>query len=107
MIFGWDCCSVENTIYNAQGGVNGHVNKQRIFLYPSPEDARAAVAEVVLNAFRNRGITVKFESSRNRCHHATFDDVGKSNLNEPVFVSRRIESWQPFECKFYYENGCE
>lgn len=84
-------CPVENTIYYAHGGVNGCENKQRIFLYPSPEDARAAVAGVVLKAFRNRGMAVKFESSEERCHNGTSDDFAKSSLIRPVLETKELK----------------
>ena len=57
------CCPVESTIYYSLGGSNGQVNQQGLFLYPSIEDARAAVAGVVLDALRGRGMVTSGTSS--------------------------------------------
>jgi hypothetical protein len=49
-------CPKEKTIYYACGGPSGHLNAQNIFLYPSVDDAKLAVAGVVLDAFAVRGL---------------------------------------------------
>lgn len=49
-------CPKEKTIYYACGGPSGHLNAQNMFLYPSAEDAKLAVAGVVLDAFASRGL---------------------------------------------------
>mmetsp|Transcript_10835 Transcript_10835/g.20268 ORF Transcript_10835/g.20268 Transcript_10835/m.20268 type:complete len:617 (-) Transcript_10835:2405-4255(-) len=49
-------CPYEGIIYYAAGGVTGQVNTQNIVLYPSPEDAKLALAGIVLDSFRKRGL---------------------------------------------------
>ena len=49
-------CPREGTIYYAAGGKTGQWNKQNIFLYPCVEDAKLAVAGIVLDSFKKRGM---------------------------------------------------
>jgi hypothetical protein len=49
-------CPREGTIYYAAGGNTGQINKQNVVMYPGVEDAKLAVAGIVLNAFRKRGM---------------------------------------------------
>lgn len=49
-------CPSEKTVYYASGGRRGRVNSQGIYWYPSEEDAKAAVAAVVLESFKTRGL---------------------------------------------------
>ncbi len=47
-------CPGEGTVYYAAGGLTGKLNKQNMVLYPSVEDAKLAVAGVVLESFKKR-----------------------------------------------------
>jgi hypothetical protein len=49
-------CPYEGIIYYAAGGNTGKLNSQNIVLYPSAEDAKLAVAGIVLDSFKNRGL---------------------------------------------------
>jgi hypothetical protein len=49
-------CPYEGTIYYAAGGGTGQLNSQNIVLYPSVEDAKLAVAGIVLDSFKKRGL---------------------------------------------------
>jgi hypothetical protein len=50
-------CPYDKTIYYAAGGLNGRANSQGFVLYPSVEEAKLAVAGVVLNSFIARGMS--------------------------------------------------
>ena len=49
-------CPREGIIYYAAGGRTGMLNKQNMVLYPSVEDAKLAVAGVVIDSFKKRGM---------------------------------------------------
>lgn len=49
-------CPRERIIYYAAGGNTGQVNKQNVVLYPRVEDAKLAVAGIVLDSFIKRGM---------------------------------------------------
>jgi hypothetical protein len=51
-------CPREGIIYYAAGGRTGMLNKQNMVLYPSVEDAKLAVAGIVLESFKKRGMIV-------------------------------------------------
>jgi len=55
-------CPREQVIYYAAGGKNAVQSSQRIYWYPTQEDAKLAVAAVVLRAFSIRGM---YGSGRN------------------------------------------
>ena len=48
-------CPCEKTIFYAAGGTGGRQNPQGFVLYPSVEEAKLAVAGIVLNSFLARG----------------------------------------------------
>jgi hypothetical protein len=95
-------CPVENTIYYAQDGSNGHVNKQSVFLYPTLEDARAAVAGVVLDAFRMRGMVSKPKISfKEKNRLITTDGAPSANLSQTVSISQELK----YDDHFHKEIG--
>jgi len=46
-------CPIDQTIYYATGGVNGHLSNQGVYFYPSPREAIAAVAGIAVLAMKN------------------------------------------------------
>ena len=46
-------CPIDQTIYNATGGVNGHLSIQGVYFYPTASEAIAAVAGIAVLAMTN------------------------------------------------------
>jgi len=46
-------CPIDQTIYNATGGVNGHLSIQGVYFYPTAREAIAAVAGIAVLAMAN------------------------------------------------------
>ena len=58
-------CPQEGTIYYAAGGSTGRLNKQNSVLYPRVEDAKLAVAGIVLASFQKRGLRASWTVPKN------------------------------------------
>lgn len=79
-------CPREGTIYYAAGGNTGQINKQNVVLYPRMEDAKLAVAGIVLDSFRKRGVL----GERNSGGIQTY-----SQLQNPCSYSGQASLLQP------------